>query len=193
MMSDFRAYLATLGLSSPMALEGFLEAAPDAIVVVDWSGNIAIVNQFAERLFGYSRQELLGTQIEGLVPQRFSEHHAGTATNIFASPTPVPMQFDMLERFVWVVLSHRALLLSRLRPVTAPLFCTTLSPSVAWSRRSATVESRPICQSAASDGATAIAGPHGPGHRPRADSACMVRVPHRTHGVRWQVLTGVTA
>ena len=86
-----------------------------------------------------------------------------------------------------------ALLLSRLRPVTAPFFCTTLSPSVAWSRRSATVESRPICQSAASADATAIAGPHGPGHRPRADSACMVRVPRRTHGVRRQVLIEVTA
>jgi len=76
-MSDHRAYLATLGLSSPMALEGFLEAAPDAIVVVDWSGHIVIVNQLAGRLFGYSRQELLGMPIEGLVPERFGERHAG--------------------------------------------------------------------------------------------------------------------
>jgi PAS domain S-box-containing protein len=88
-MSDYRAYLATLGLSSPLALEGFLEAAPDAIVVVDWSGNIVIVNQLAECLFGYSRQELLGMQIEGLVPRRFREHMLATATTIFASPTPV--------------------------------------------------------------------------------------------------------
>ena len=91
MMTDYRAYLATLGLSSPMALEGFLEAAPDAIVVVDWSGNIVIVNQLAERLFGYSRQELLGMQIEGLVPQRFREHHAGYRHDYFREPHTRPM------------------------------------------------------------------------------------------------------
>ena len=90
-MSDYRAYLATLGLSSPMALEGFLEAAPDAIVVVDWSGHIVIVNQLAERLFGYSRQELLGMPIEGLVPQRFSEHHAGYRNDYFREPHTRPM------------------------------------------------------------------------------------------------------
>ena len=63
MTKEYRAYQATLGLSSPMALEGFLEAAPDAIVVVDRDGNIVIVNQLAQRLFGYSSQELLGMQI----------------------------------------------------------------------------------------------------------------------------------
>jgi PAS domain S-box-containing protein len=63
--------------SSPFSLEGFLEAAPDAIVVVDGSGNIVMVNQRAERLFGYSRHELLGMQVEGLVPQRFRDRHAG--------------------------------------------------------------------------------------------------------------------
>ena len=81
MMNAYRAYLTALGLSSPMALEGFLDAAPDAIVVVDWSGNIVIVNHLAERLFGYSRQELLGIPIEGLVPQRFSEQHAKHRNN----------------------------------------------------------------------------------------------------------------
>jgi PAS domain S-box-containing protein len=91
MMSDYRAYLATLGLSSPMALEGFLEAAPDAIVVVDGSGHIVIVNQLSERLFGYSRQELLGMPIEGLVPQRFSERHADYRNNYFREPHTRPM------------------------------------------------------------------------------------------------------
>jgi len=91
MMSDYRAYLATLGLSSPLALEGFLEAAPDAIVVVDWSGNIVIVNQLAERLFGYSRSELLAMPIDGLIPQRLREHHAGYRNNYFREPHTRPM------------------------------------------------------------------------------------------------------
>jgi PAS domain S-box-containing protein len=83
--------VATLGLSSPLALEGFLEAAPDAIVVVDWSGNIVIVNQLAERLFGYSRSELLAMPIDGLVPQRFREHHTGYRNNYFREPHTRPM------------------------------------------------------------------------------------------------------
>ena len=62
-----------------MALEGFLEAAPDAIVVVDRTGSIVIVNQLAERLFGYSRQELLGMQIEGLVPRGSESSMLATA------------------------------------------------------------------------------------------------------------------
>ena len=55
MMSEYRAYLATLGLSSPMALEGFLEAAPDAIVVVDRSGDIVIVNFAQTRISGWPK------------------------------------------------------------------------------------------------------------------------------------------
>ena len=90
-MSKYPAYLAALGLSSPKALEGFLEAAPDAIVVVDRSGRIVIVNQLAERLFGYSREELLGMQIEGLVPQRFREQHTGYRNNYFHEPHTRPM------------------------------------------------------------------------------------------------------
>ena len=90
-MNEYRADQATLGLSSPMALEGFLEAAPDAIVVVDRSANIVIVNELAARLFGYSREELLGMQIDGLVPQRFREHHAGHRNNYFREPHTRPM------------------------------------------------------------------------------------------------------
>ena|SRR5688572_25786336 len=89
-MSNYREYLAILGLSSPMALEGFLEAAHDAIVV-DRSATIAIVNQLAERLFAYSGQEMLGIQIEGMLPQRFRERHVGHRNTCFHEPDTRPV------------------------------------------------------------------------------------------------------
>ena len=53
-----------------------LESAPDAMVIVDKQGAIVFINAQAERLFGYSRQDLLGQPIERLIPQRFLASHA---------------------------------------------------------------------------------------------------------------------
>lgn len=53
----------------------FLESAPDAIVIVDRNGCIQLVNAQAEKLFGYSREELTGQPVEKLMPQRFHETH----------------------------------------------------------------------------------------------------------------------
>src|SRR2546428_178860 len=47
---------------------GLLEAAPDAIIIVDHDGKIVLVNTQTEKLFGYSRTDLLGQPIEILVP-----------------------------------------------------------------------------------------------------------------------------
>ena len=47
---------------------GLLEAAPDAIVLVDEAGKIALINAQAERLFGYQREELEGAPLEALLP-----------------------------------------------------------------------------------------------------------------------------
>ncbi|MFF3687725.1 PAS domain S-box protein [Streptomyces sp. NPDC002187] len=55
---------------------GLLEAAPDAMVIVDDSGTIRLVNAQTEALFGYDREELLGRPVEILVPGRFRDHHA---------------------------------------------------------------------------------------------------------------------
>jgi PAS domain S-box-containing protein len=54
---------------------GFLEAAPDAVVIVDVQGNIVLVNSQTERIFGYPRAELIGRPVETLVPSRFREAH----------------------------------------------------------------------------------------------------------------------
>ncbi|MEW2497947.1 PAS domain S-box protein [Streptomyces nodosus] len=54
---------------------GLLEAAPDAMVIVDDTGTIRLVNAQTEALFGYRRDELLGRPVEFLVPGRFRTHH----------------------------------------------------------------------------------------------------------------------
>jgi PAS domain S-box-containing protein len=65
---------------------GFLEAAPDAVVIVDGGGRIVLVNSQTEKLFGYPRAELLGELVEVLIPERFRDHHPGHRTGYFEAP-----------------------------------------------------------------------------------------------------------
>ncbi|MGF1628991.1 MAG: PAS domain S-box protein [Kiloniellaceae bacterium] len=67
-------------------LGAVLEAAPDAIVIIDGEGRIVLVNAQTERLFGYARNGLVGQRIELLVPERFRERHAGHRHDFFAAP-----------------------------------------------------------------------------------------------------------
>jgi PAS domain S-box-containing protein len=64
-----------------------IEAAPDAMVIVNRDGQIVLVNAQTQKLFGYGRQELLGQRVEMLVPQRFRNAHPGHRTGFFAKPT----------------------------------------------------------------------------------------------------------
>jgi len=52
---------------------GLLEAAPDAMVVVNPAGEIVLLNVQAEKQFGYSRDELVGQQMKNIIPQGFAE------------------------------------------------------------------------------------------------------------------------
>lgn len=66
---------------------GLLEAAPDAVVIVDRTGTITLVNGQTERLFGYPRNELLGRRIEMLIPDRYVEGHPVLRSSYFNDPS----------------------------------------------------------------------------------------------------------
>jgi PAS domain S-box-containing protein len=63
-----------------------LESTPDAIVMVNITGRIVLVNSQAEHVFGYQRNELIGTPVEVLLPARFRDAHNQHRSNFFDSP-----------------------------------------------------------------------------------------------------------
>src|SRR5580698_10126447 len=59
---------------------GLLEAAPDAMVVVNQSGEIVLLNVQAEKQFGYHRDELVGQPVKNIIPRGFAERLVADGT-----------------------------------------------------------------------------------------------------------------
>ena len=68
-----------------------LEAAPDAIIEVDRQGRIVLLNAVTEKLFGYTREELLGKNVDLLVPDAARARHSAHRAEYGANPQTRPM------------------------------------------------------------------------------------------------------
>ena len=72
--------------AAEVKFRGLLEAAPDAMVIVDRDGRIVLVNAQTETLFGYAREELLGQPVELLMPERHRHAHVGHRDGYIGDP-----------------------------------------------------------------------------------------------------------
>jgi PAS domain S-box-containing protein len=88
-------WIGFLLISKDISEEIQLESTPDAMVIVDQDGCIAVVNRQTEQLFGYQREELLGQPIELLVPERFHAAHRRHRSGYLAEPEVRPMGAGM--------------------------------------------------------------------------------------------------
>jgi PAS domain S-box-containing protein len=68
-----------------------LDAAPDAMVIVDTAGTIVMANAHAARLFGFEDGTLVGQAVEILVPERFRKSHLNHRAAFFRTPSARPM------------------------------------------------------------------------------------------------------
>jgi PAS domain S-box-containing protein len=64
----------------------FIETVPDAMILSNQKGRIILANTNTERMFGYSRDELVGKEVEILVPERFRTRHREDRAAFYADP-----------------------------------------------------------------------------------------------------------
>jgi PAS domain S-box-containing protein len=74
---------------------GLLESAPDAMVLVGTDGRIVLANRQTEQLFGFGRDDLVGQEVETLMPPRFRQCHPDHRDGFFAAARPRPMGADL--------------------------------------------------------------------------------------------------
>ena len=78
------------GETEPM-FRNLLETAPDAMIIIDETGMIAVANEQAEQMFGYTREQLLGNRIEILIPERLRDDHQDHRARYAKEPSLRPM------------------------------------------------------------------------------------------------------
>lgn len=64
------------------------QAAPDALIVSDSSGRVSLWNQSAEKMFGYTAEEIVGQSISHLMPEPYRVHHEQAIANLEAGNEP---------------------------------------------------------------------------------------------------------
>ncbi len=80
---------------SEALLNSLFESAPDAVLLIDPTGMIVRMNQQAEAAFQYSREELLGKNIDTLLPESFQHRHAIERSRFFEQMSTRPMGAGM--------------------------------------------------------------------------------------------------
>jgi protein-histidine pros-kinase len=87
---DSAAAVAAFALGEA-SFRSLLEAAPDAFVIADGAGRVALINARTEALFGHGREALIGRPVEDLLPQRFRAEHVHHRDAYTANPHARPM------------------------------------------------------------------------------------------------------
>ncbi|HWF36074.1 MAG TPA: EAL domain-containing protein [Solirubrobacteraceae bacterium] len=82
-------------VGSERKFRALLEAAPDAIVIVNSHGHITLANAEAERMFGYRREELIGQSVRVLIPERVRDRHRVHQRNYLRDAKTRPMGGDL--------------------------------------------------------------------------------------------------
>jgi PAS domain S-box-containing protein len=81
--------------TAALPFRDLVDSAPDGVIVCDQQGRIALVNAEAERIFGYTRDELVGQTIDTLVPDRTRGQHGQYVAGYTGAPRLRPMGIGM--------------------------------------------------------------------------------------------------
>jgi len=81
--------------TSEAYFKNVLESAPDAMIIIDHHGKIAVVNGQAEEMFGYSRDAMLGEEIEMMLPTSLRNRHVSHRARFAADPELRPMGINL--------------------------------------------------------------------------------------------------